>query len=323
MQSHSQLPTNYVKFAQQKLPAWRPILTPVKVLIYFGVLAIISFIIGALFFVSFSNTVEYQIRYDDQCELNQTCTLSFNIEEEIKGDIHLKYKLTKFYQNHRRWMESKSRDQLAGVYVNFEGMSTCDPIRSVNDSSAAEDWILPCGISAISLFNDTFTIDSDELDFNESGIAWDSDQEYNYQPLSEEYKTGHKWLEGSSLFPGGQINEHFIVWMRAGSLPTIVKKYAICHDCTIPAGQLNVTIENNYPQSLFGGEKYVILYKDSAVKSKNNSLGIIFFFLGALCTLFFLLTILERIISPRKLGDMSMIQEIIIQKDKEFAINTQ
>ena len=320
MDSSSVLPAKYSKFLQQQLPAWRPILTPVKVMIYFGVIAFFSFLFGALFYVSYGNTVQYEVRYDDKCALNdQNCEISFNVEEEIRGKVYLKYKLTNFYQNHRRFMESKSRDQLAGVYVDYDGMSTCEPIISKDNSQEPANWIIPCGVSATSVFNDTFTVQG--IEFSETGIAWDCDQEWNYLPLNQQYTTGDLWLKNSALFPGDQTNEHFIVWMRAAALPTVVKKYAICDDCTIPQGELKVTVRNNYPTSLFEGEKSLILLVDSSVKGKNNSMGIIFLFIGALSALFLVLTILERVFFPRKLGDMAMIQEIIAQKDKEFAIN--
>ena len=320
MDSKAVLPPKYSKFLQQQLPAWRPILTPIKVMIYFGVIAVFSFLFGALFYVSYGNTIQYEVRYDDKCELkDQNCEITFDIKEEIKGKVYLKYKLTNYYQNHRRFMESKNRDQLAGKYVDYDGMSSCEPIISVDDSKEPADWIIPCGVSATSVFNDTFTVQG--VEFSESGIAWDCDEEWNYSPLSKDYTEGNLWLKNSPIFPGDQTNEHFIVWMRVGAFPTVIKKYAICNDCTIPKGELKVTIQNNYPTSLFEGEKSLILLKDSSVKSKNDSMGIIFLFIGALCTLFLILTILERFIFPRKLGDMALIQEIIAQKDKELAIH--
>ncbi|EAX96760.1 hypothetical protein TVAG_288610 [Trichomonas vaginalis G3] len=308
------------KFAQQALPAFRPMLTLARMMIVLGIFAIISFVLGPLLLVVNKKLPYYEKRYDDICELGGVCNVTFHIDSKIKGELRIKYKLTNFHQNHNQFVSSRGISQLKGEYVGFSDMLNCKPLRSINDSSSKENWILPCGLSAWSVFNDTFTILSSDPGFKETGITSSSDVDSFYKPLSSEYKTGYKWLENNTLFPGAQTNEHFIEWMRAGATSTVQKNYAICKDCELAKGDFTIQITNNYPQSFFDGKKYLVLEKNSFAGSKSLFLGVLFIVLAILCTIFIFILILMKVIRPRKLGDENMI-ETIIEQNKEAAIS--
>lgn len=122
------------------------------------------------------------------------------------------YRLTDFYQNHRRYVKSFNSDQLNGVAVPKQTISggDCDPLRLAPDGKP----YYPCGIIANSQFNDTFThpvlqnvqgADADSAIYymnNNSGISWDSDKKlykktkYN----SSEIAVPPNWVK---RFPGG------------------------------------------------------------------------------------------------------------------------
>ena len=299
---------------QQEIPSLRPIITPVKAGIIVSVVIIICFICGGVFIAVAIDTNQISIRYDDICAEKSVCQLSIPIKKLMMGTIYLRYKLTNFPQSQKRLEESRSVDQLMGFYVDYSDMSTCDQFTSINSSESPENWLLPCGLSALLVFNDTIKVDDNSLNFEEKGIAWKSDVDEVYAPLSSKYTTGIRWLENNSIFKGGQTNEHFIVWMRTSHLSTIIKNYAICNFCRIERGHLNITIHNNYPTSLFNGEKHLIIEKDSVLGTKNMFLGASFFFVGGVHFLFLVVIILERLIDPRKIGDMEAILEILDQK---------
>lgn len=312
------------RFAQQQLPAWRPMITLVIAMISFAIIAIFAFAVGIVCLIANNKLVSVEKRYDDICELNSTCNVTLNIPKEMSGDIYLKYKLTRFYQNHRRFMESRSDSQLKGEYVDFSGMSNdCYKSRSINDSENAENWILPCGLSALSVFNDTFRVASDNVQMKEDGIAWSTDLKWLYKPLNSSYKTGDKWLENNTLFPGGQTNEHFIVWMRVAALPTFSKLYSYCKDCKIPAGDVTIEILNNYPTSSFSGTKSVVLSTESWIGPKNNFLGIAYIVVGCLCVVAIITLFILHVTRPRKLGDPRLVLELINKREEEFSQQTE
>lgn len=66
-------------------------------------------ILGILIFVAANQIDKIEIRYDDKCKVSSimSCTLSFTLEKDYKSPIYFYYRLTKFYQNHRRFVAAK------------------------------------------------------------------------------------------------------------------------------------------------------------------------------------------------------------------------
>lgn len=70
----------------------------------------------------------------------------FNLTENWSGEVYLYYKLTNFYQNHRRYIRSRNDQQLRG---KLGEVAECNPIKTgINGTPVA-----PCGLIANSLFN--------------------------------------------------------------------------------------------------------------------------------------------------------------------------
>lgn len=76
------------------------------------------------------------------------CTVTFNLPVDLQPPVMLYYKLTNFYQNHRKYTKSLDYKQLAGEASTIEqirGRKGC-PLES-------GELIYPCGLIANSLFN--------------------------------------------------------------------------------------------------------------------------------------------------------------------------
>lgn len=80
----------------------------------------------------------------------EQCIVEFHVPINLDPSIFLYYKLTNFYQNHRRYVKSQNGDQLIGDYVSPDDLddSDCDPLGSIDGVA-----IYPCGLIANSLFN--------------------------------------------------------------------------------------------------------------------------------------------------------------------------
>lgn len=76
--------------------------------------------------------------------------MTLNIEETMEPPIYFYYKLSNFYQNHRRYVKSRSDGQLKGD--TGASISSCEPLERFDEKK-----LYPCGLIANSLFNDTFT----------------------------------------------------------------------------------------------------------------------------------------------------------------------
>ncbi|CAN0206686.1 unnamed protein product, partial [Discosporangium mesarthrocarpum] len=105
--------------------------------------------------------VEYIIRYDGEdvdvegCRVSapnegMQCSVQFNISRHMDPPIYVYYQLENFFQNHRRYVKSRSADQLLGNSV--ESDSYCDPLRTV-ETEDGEQELNPCGLIANSMFN--------------------------------------------------------------------------------------------------------------------------------------------------------------------------
>lgn len=78
------------------------------------------------------------------------CIIEFSVPADLEPTILLYYKLTNFFQNHRRYVKSLDTDQLKGKYrsVNDLHSGDCKPV-AVRDNKP----IYPCGLIANSMFN--------------------------------------------------------------------------------------------------------------------------------------------------------------------------
>lgn len=78
------------------------------------------------------------------------CLLEFQIPADLQPSVFLYYKLTNFFQNHRRYVKSLNSNQLKGKFVSVKDLdnSDCKPLSSIDGKA-----IYPCGLIANSVFN--------------------------------------------------------------------------------------------------------------------------------------------------------------------------
>ena len=162
------------KFKQQKLPGWRPVPSMARTVTIFICFGIVFVCLGVLILLFSNNIVEFSERYDNNPNCNSTidgtCQIVINITKKMNKNILVYYQLDGFYQNHRRYVQSRSEAQLRGENISLEKMKEsqdCDPVvtnedmnkkKNIKDNSdlTSEDIAIPCGLMAKSFFNDTF-----------------------------------------------------------------------------------------------------------------------------------------------------------------------
>lgn len=94
--------------------------------------------------------VEVSLRYDNlpACAKGSSCNVTLTIPSDMAAPVYFYYQLANFYQNHRRYVKSRSDGQLRGDLT--ADTSTCDPLQTYAGSP-----IYPCGLIANSFFNGT------------------------------------------------------------------------------------------------------------------------------------------------------------------------
>lgn len=215
-------------------------------------------------------------KLEDKKTPTTVCTLEFGIPNDLKPPVLLYYRLTNFYQNHRRYVKSLDTDQLKGkaVPANTIKGGSCDPLRIDNATGLP---YYPCGLIANSLFNDTFhnpvlqnvvnsSADNQIYNMTNKGIAWESDKSlYNQTKYKlDEIAVPPNWIE---RWPSGRYtednpppdlknDEEFQVWMRSAGLPAFSKLARRNDHETMSCGSYQLEIElsmSNFDSYIYGG----------------------------------------------------------------------
>jgi hypothetical protein len=193
------------------------------------------------------------------------CVLTFPIPNNMDPPVLFYYRLTNFYQNHRRYAKSFNTDQLSGKAVSASSVhgSDCTPLTTTN-VNGTEKAYYPCGLAANSVFNDTFynpvllnvpgqqVANQTYVMQNNSNIAWASDKKL-YGPSSYNWAdvaVPPNWVlrypnnYSDDYHPDLVNDEAFQVWMRLAGLPTFSKLAQRNDDTMMQTGTYSVDIDH-------------------------------------------------------------------------------
>ena len=277
-------------FKQQRLAAWRPVPTLCNIIIFYILFAILYAALGMVILVYSYKIVSAETKYNTNCKGKKVCEVSIDISDDMKRPIMVYYKLDGFFQNHRRYVRSKSQKQLFGKITTLDQMiddGDCEPIYTNKDmgfnidQKAADgnttlnpnDVAIPCGLIAKSYFNDKFfnwTINNESLDINEKDIAWPKDKE-----LFKNSDKSKQWIDIE--------DEHFIVWMRLAGMTNFKKLWGRIENRDLKKGdKISLTIENNFN---YEGDKSIILSTTNLFGGRNIFFGTSFIVVAAVSLL--------------------------------------
>ncbi|KAF9295936.1 hypothetical protein BGZ74_010540 [Mortierella antarctica] len=251
------------------------------------------------------------------------CTIKFNLPVDMKKPVFVYYRLTNFYQNHRRYVKSLDAKQLSGVARTAAELNGggCVPLATVTENGVQYP-IYPCGLIANSMFNDTFDLLLKPFDaatnanksyiLQDTGISWKSDaRKYGVQTYANlsEIRPPPNWSNFKNGYSASSPpidvtqNEHFQVWMRTAGLPNFRKLYSKNEEYDLPRGTYTIDVDMNYNVTSYGGTKSFVISTVSFMGGRNPFLGIAYIVVGVLCVVLGLLFTARHLYKPRRLGD--------------------
>lgn len=247
------------------------------------------------------------------------CNIEFDVPADLQPPVFMYYRLTNFYQNHRRYVKSMDADQLKGKAVSASTLDggDCKPLAVLDDKI-----VYPCGLIANSMFNDTIgnatlLSPSGTYGFSSKNIAWPGEaRKYATRPGYTDLTTivpppnwRHRYPQGynDSNVPDLKADEHFQNWMRTAGLPTFTKLYGRNDNEVMRKGRYRITVDYNFPVAQFGGTKAIVISTVSWIGGKNPFLGWAYIAVAALFVLLGIAGTARHLLRPRKLGDMNML----------------
>lgn len=353
-------------FRQQRLKAWQPILTPLLVIPFLFLLALIFAPLGiAIIYTTYNTQIlsldyskcdklatdlfenvpskytryhfklnnadpKFQWRYSNDTNrrgTGPTCEVQFTVPVDIKPPIFLYYRLTNFFQNHRKYVSSFDLGQLRGNAVLIDSLSDdCKPLLH-REVDGEKKIIYPCGLIANSLFNDTFSspvlLNSRSLNDNETfqmshkDISWSLDRNGKYKKTQYNASQIVPPPNWESSFPDGYNDdnipdlatwEHFQNWMRTSGLPSFYKLYSRNTTAPLSSGTYELSIGLNYPVEVFGGSKSLVITTNNTFGGRNMSLGIIYIVVAVISLVLAIAFLIQHLFKPRRIGDHNYLQ---------------
>eukprot|EP00960_Hanusia_phi_P044156 756488-Hanusia_phi.AAC.4 len=195
-------------------------------------------------------------------QTSSSCAITVVLENDIPGPVYFYYTLTNFFQNHRRYVASQDPVQYRDKWtVDAAGLPStgsfgaCWPLETYNETVLGKQetiYYYPCGLGALSMFNDTFQLqdsNSNTVQWSKEGISWRASLKGRYQSQSEAWLRqncrhlgGYDFslsgfsdsLKNFSGSPSGRYNcwhnvsdEDFMVWMRPAASSSFWKLHRI------------------------------------------------------------------------------------------------
>ena len=180
-------------------------------LIVFPIICFISFILTVIIL-----SYTYQIKevISDEFRITDKGTVTMNIDKDLDEPIFLYIYFIDFYQNHRIYLKSKSKSQLADKSDSTLSDS-CGPLYNIDDLGLTDppgkdgDVLNPCGLLPRSFLNlsltATFSTTKNSLNLTTEDISWETDNDSKYKKSSDfdvEDEKFKNWMRtGATRYP--------------------------------------------------------------------------------------------------------------------------
>ncbi|XP_049849034.1 uncharacterized protein LOC126317099 [Schistocerca gregaria] len=280
-------------FKQQNIRSCRLVFRPISTIIFFLMFGACLVAIGVILYIEAQSIREYKLRYDDICAKYEECYVRLP-EVNLRAPFYVYYQIDNFYQNNKRYYNSRNAKQLRGEMVySFSELRDCSPYISKNNSLNLDDFYIPCGLMARSFFNDSFKIYNlrKYIELDKKDIAYSS-------------QIGAIYKNPPSDQPGIRVindleNEDFVVWMHPSAFPYTRKLWGVSYE-GVRSAHCYCDVQNNFDVSAFNGKKYIVLVEKNWLGSSSRFLSILYIGAGSFYLLMSFIFLFVYIWSKRR-----------------------
>lgn len=204
-----------------------------------GCCSISSFILGLLLLSTAFSVFEKSISY-----VAGDVKKEFVIESDVAGPLYLSYVLPGLKTNQKGFIESKSKFLLASMVSPYK----CDPVDTVEQVrlrrkdteftslftgvDGAQEF-RPCGLAAMAMFTDTYTLHRivdgaapESISLDQSSVALPKDEDIYKDKVVVDEAAGTVKVEDTLSWLKPAMWEHFKVWYRQPASPTVRNLWA-------------------------------------------------------------------------------------------------
>ncbi|GMF04427.1 unnamed protein product [[Candida] boidinii] len=100
--------------------------------------------------------------------------------------------------------------------------------------------------------------------------------------------------------PDLSTDELFMNWMKTAALPSFVKLYGINKTAAFEKGSYSTEIDLNYPVSIFGGTKSMVIGTSSVLGGRHLSLGICYLIVACISIAFMLGFLIKQLFTRKQ-----------------------
>ncbi|OMJ87428.1 hypothetical protein SteCoe_10845 [Stentor coeruleus] len=205
------------------------------------------------------------------------------VKEDINNPVFVYVVYLDYYQNHRNYLKSKSKNQLAGESDDYLN-DNCLPLVKPKDQLNIELFnytgnnykldentkLVPCGLLPASYVDLNLNAKYNNSDISKyidsNDISWTTDDENKYKNNENEYLN--------------ITNEKFKVWMRTSATNKARKLYWKIKKDLKKDQEIYLTLSTTWHNSLdYTPKLKIILSNSTRIGGKNHVLGWIFFFI--------------------------------------------
>ncbi|KAJ8707054.1 hypothetical protein PYW08_011188 [Mythimna loreyi] len=215
-----------------------------------------------------------------------SCYLLISITTPMKAPVTVYYELESYDQILSNYSQSRDDNQLAG-HLSAEPSESCGS-HTYSCTAEGRKPIAPCGRLADAMFNDTFSLQTNNtfVPYNRSGLLSEDDKKQFHNPpgddLTQVFKDFSKpmswrrnvWeLDTEDPNNNGFQNEAFIIWMKTDlkRKPVLRVRQEKQYEIGLPVANYTLKITYAYPTSRYDGRRKAIISSVQETVSVNNT----------------------------------------------------